>query len=83
VLHHLVDPVRGDRSLHRTARVVLHRPEERCGGLTPVPRSASTQTVALSALLFLSREVLKRGPAIRLKGRLFPLELDELGGPLR
>ena len=38
VLHHLVDPVRGDRSLHRSARVVLPRAEERFSRLPAMPR---------------------------------------------
>jgi hypothetical protein len=38
VLHHLVNPIRGDRALHRPARVVLHRPEERSSQLQPMPR---------------------------------------------
>jgi hypothetical protein len=36
VLHHPVSPVRSDRSLHRPARVVLHRPEERAGEVLAV-----------------------------------------------
>jgi integrase len=49
VLHHLVDPVRGDRSLHRPARVVLHRPEERSPRLTPMPREVGVNIEGFGA----------------------------------